>query len=218
MSHSPKSFCLCALYLNKMRMHQAASRACRLEQPGIQPPSFQFMDDLCYNPVPQKVNQLESNYKFKVYKLVKLVSRLEQNTLKPYSLTRTLEHFLTAYPAHVSKLSSGHFWGIVHAVHLLVNQGECHSRSLALRSFNWLESPGKISWPWGQKNIQWAGSFYSRIMRGNSAGSVWFRLPSLYKCSNLDIWVIGWVSECRDLGWGIVPQDLAALRFQQEMD
>lgn len=166
----------------------------------------------------KKVNQLESNYKFKVYKLVKLVGRLEQNTLKPYSLTRTLEHFLTAYPAHVSKLSSGHFWGIVHAVHLLVNQGECHSCSLALRSFNWLESPGKISWPWGQKNIQWAGSFYSRIMRGNSAGSVWFRLPSLYKCSNLDIWVIGWVSECRDLGWGIVPQDLAALRFQQEMD
>lgn len=99
----------------------------------------------------KKVNQLESSYKFKVYKLVKLVGRLEQNTLKPYSLTGTLEHFLTAYPAHVSKLSSGHFWGIVHAVHLLVNQGECHSRSLALRSFNWLESPGKISWPWGQK-------------------------------------------------------------------
>lgn len=77
---------------------------------------------------------------------------------------------------------------------LLMNQEECHSHSLELESFNWLGRPGKIPWPSGQKNIKWAGSFYNWIMRGNSAGTVWFRLPSLYKWSNLDIWVIGWLS------------------------
>lgn len=55
-----------------------------------------------------------------------------------------------------------------------------------------------------ERYIIWAGSFYNGIMRGNSAGTVWFRLPSLCKCSNLDIGVIGWLSESRDLGGGVV--------------
>lgn len=74
-----------------------------------------------------------------------------------------------------------------------------------LRAIELAEKTGKIPCPSRQKNIKWAGSFYNCIMSGNGVGTVWLRLPSLYKWSNLDIWVIGWLSECRDVGCGIMP-------------
>lgn len=54
-------------------------------------------------------------------------------------------------------------------------------------------------------------------MRGNCAGTVWFRLPSLYKWSNLDIRAIGCQNEYRDLGLWYCASG-PGLRFQQGKD
>lgn len=87
----------------------------------------------------------------------------------------------------------------------MVRRSSSHVSGRMPMNFKWLDRLGKIPWSSGQKNIKWAGSFYNWITRGNSAGTDWFRLPSLYKWSSLDILVIGCFSECRDLNWVIVP-------------
>lgn len=147
------------------------------------------------------------------------MGNLEEITLKSQGLARTLENFLTAYPVGVSKVTNRHFWDIiVHGVQVIYSWiRKKAAASLELQNFNWLERCGKIPWPSGQQNIKWTGLFYNWIMRGNCAGTVWFRLPSLYKWSNLDIWVIGCLSECRDLGLWYCSSG-PGLRFQQEKD